>query len=777
MLIMKTKHNSFSKCTGFIFAAGFSLIEVLMVIAVVSTVAAGALLGISSVSESAEATRLDRDVRVVNGAIRAYLLNGGTFLETDLVDPARVLAKLKSRASADSARQLAGVRGSMVDQRLTFELQSEEEAVSNGERARFIADRLNPRFVIERGGSRGIRRFVLDSEMAKQDFGAEERTVTMKLAKKDAWVWDYQASSPSRVRPASIPVATHVAAITSTNSGDALPLNPPVFSVKGGTYPLLSFDLPVSFTNPNPANTSSIVYSIDGGAFVHYDGQPVLVGPGASVAAYAVSTDPDDWEDSAATSREFAANIVPLALSLAVPNPSVTYAGVGGAMILGNTAAPSLAEPPVLTVTNLHQIPVSYQNSDSFALRWTYDGSSPLASATAVTGSAFAGGFEKEIVPIGLAKWQAGTTITISAVARSLNPNAMSDSPVVSGVVTVSPMSLRAPEITAATSGDSVTIAPKTEFGDTPAGFRILYTLDGTEPEEGNGMTYTGPINVPNELFVHTDLKARVFGPSGYTGWFVPSPSATLRKPSKASTSAGYEFLKQYHEAGLCGYTWNVLGRSSSVSGAQSLITGSIAVGPLAELDFDKLTYLGNIALDPLGVVTGPANVARTDISPIKTAATALSITAGLLTPTQTFGDIIGSKKIVATASDGMNIIKINSVKLASSEVLMFHGGPSDFFIVNVTDALELTGSSIIKLSGEIRPDRVLINSPNGASVKLTGGAGIMSISFLAPNSSVTIGGTTTYTGNIFSGNGSRLHGNPQLVGGNPFGECEDCCD
>jgi choice-of-anchor A domain-containing protein/prepilin-type N-terminal cleavage/methylation domain-containing protein len=774
---MKTKHKSLPNRPSVRRAAGFSLIEILMAIAVISSIAAGALLSISGVSESAEATRLDRDVRVVNGAIRAYLLNGGTFLASDLSDPAKVLAKLKTRASADSARRLAGLRGSMLDERLTFELQSEEEAVSDGERARFVADRLNPRFVIERGGPRGIRRFVLDAEMAKQDFGTEERSVTMKLAKNDSWVWDYQSSSPSPARPASIPVATNVASITPTVSADALQLNPPVFSVKGGTYPLLQFDMPVDLINPNPANTSYILYSIDGGAFAQYNGQPITVPPGASVAAYAVSTDPDDWADSAALAKEFKANIVPLGLALAVPHPRVTYAAMGGAMIPGTVAAPASAEPPILTVTNLHQIPVSYQNSDSFALRWTYDGSSPLKSATAVSGSAFSGGFEKQVVPIGLANWRGETTITINAIAQSLNPNAMSDSPVVSGVVTVSPMELRAPEIIAAASGDAVTIAPKTEFGDTPAGYRILYTLDGTEPEEGNGITYTGPINVPSELFVHKDLKARVFGPTGYSGWFVPSPSATLRKLSKASTSAGYEFLKNYHDAGLCGYTWNVLGALSSVSGAQSLITGSIAVGPLAQLDFDKLTYLGKIALDPLGLVTGPANVTPVNIAPVKTAAMALTVAAGQLTPTQTFGDIIDSKKIVATASDGMNIIQINSVQLAASETLIFHGGPSDFFIVNVTGSLELGGSSIIKLSGTIRPDRVLINSPNGAQVKLTGGTGIMSISFLAPNSSVTIGGTTTYTGNIFSGNGSRLHGNPQLVGGSPFGECEGCCD
>jgi choice-of-anchor A domain-containing protein len=395
-----------------------------------------------------------------------------------------------------------------------------------------------------------------------------------------------------------------------------------------------------------------------------------------------------------------------------------------------------------------------------------------------VSGSSFSGGFAGQSVSIDLPNWQGGTSLAIKAVARSLNPNALSDSAVVSGVLTVSPMSLRAPVITAHSSSDMVTIQPDSGYGDTPVGHRIIYTLDGSEPAEGHGSLYSGPINVPRELFVHTDLKARVFPPPDYSQWFYASPVSTLRKHSKATTSAGYAFLQDYHNAGMCAYTCNVFGTFSNVAGSGATITGSIAVGPLAMLDFDHTSnFAGYVHNDPLGIVTGTTRVVTKNIAPIRDAAMQLNAAASQLIPTQTYGSITGTTKIDAGASDGMNIISIQRIKLASADTLTFRGGPSDFFIVNVTESVELTGSSLIKTSGSMRPDRVLINVPNGGNVKLTGGAGIMSITFMAPRSSVTIGGNSTYTGNIFSGNFSGLNGTPQLIGGDHFGECDDCCD
>ncbi len=776
MKIIKKAGLSFNR-------SGFSLIEFLTAVAIISTVGAGAVVSFTNVAGKAEQTKLRHDVALLNQSIRTYVANGGKFVAADLAGPDTILAKLKKRATEESGKQFAGLREGMIDSRLACELQTDGDAASDGERARFVGDPANPRFVIEDSGEPGVSRFVLDENLASHDFGTEERRGTNQLAAVDPWVWDYDSEAVPTRRPGIAPLAyTNTATAAAANSGNALPLNPPVFSIGGDCFPLLQFDLPLTFSNPNRHQTSSIHYSINGGSFKPYTGGAVPVVPGMTVSAYCSSNDPDDWEDSRAVWNEYTANIVPLSLAIAVPQTLVTYVEAGGAMLPGSVPPPPPAVRPELSVTNLDLIPASYQNSSSFTVQWTYDGTEPFSSNTAVTGAAFTNGFQTQPVDISLSRWKKSTSLHLKAIARSLKPAALGHSAVAAGMLTTRPMALREAVLTALTGGHLVGIAPTTSFGDTPAGFRIFFTTDGTEPAEANGAPvngtlYTGPVNMPPRLFISADLKAKVFGPEGYERWFTPSATATLTKPSLASTSAAYAFLLEYHNAGFCPYTWSVLGPTSNVSGAQATINGTIAVGPGATLDFDKMTYRGIIATDPLGLVTGPAHTAVANIAPLKVAALALNQSAMALTPTQTLGEIISSTVITASAPDGMNIVNIQRIKLAASDTLTFTGGPKDFFIVNVIDSLELTGGSLIKIAGSLALNRVLINSPNAKAVKLTGGAGIMPVTFLAPLSNVTIGGSSTYTGNILSGPGSGLNGNPILVGGSPFGECDNCCD
>src|SRR5262249_31788666 len=143
---------------------------------------------------AAENTKLQRDVTVINSAIRTYLVNGGVFLQADLQNPATVLTKLKNTANANSRKEIAGLRGSMMDERLSVEMQKASEAGEGTWRARFIADPGNPGFVVQRSGPPGIRRFVLDERLAGQPAGEEERKANLKLAKNDPWVWDYKST-------------------------------------------------------------------------------------------------------------------------------------------------------------------------------------------------------------------------------------------------------------------------------------------------------------------------------------------------------------------------------------------------------------------------------------------------------------------------------------------------------------------------------------------------------------------------------------------------------
>ena len=95
---------------------GFSLLELLIVLAAMSSVAAMGYVHFSSTTEAVKAAKLRQDVAALNTAVRTYLMSGGDL--STVADGAAVIAKLKTTASAAHRSTLAGLRGSMVDLRL-----------------------------------------------------------------------------------------------------------------------------------------------------------------------------------------------------------------------------------------------------------------------------------------------------------------------------------------------------------------------------------------------------------------------------------------------------------------------------------------------------------------------------------------------------------------------------------------------------------------------------------------------------------------------------------
>ena len=91
---------------------------------------------------------------------------------------------------------------------------------------------------------------------------------------------------------------------------------------------------------------------------------------------------------------------------------------------------------------------------------------------------------------------------------------------------------MRCPAPVISATGLEVTLSLVTTFGDMPAGARIYYTLDGTDPgdfggEPVSGTLYTDPFTVPTGGGAVT-VTARVYGPPGYTQWFTVSNAATI---------------------------------------------------------------------------------------------------------------------------------------------------------------------------------------------------------------------------------------------------------
>ncbi len=522
---------------------GFSLLEVLMVVALISTITAGTIVMVGDVTKAAGSTKLQRDVRVLNSAIRSYLLNGGTLLSTDLSDPAKVLAKLKTTASAGSAKQIAGLRGVMLDERLVLEMQSEAEAGEGVERARFIADPANPRFVVQNDGPPGISRFVLDPDFAARDYGTEERETSMKLAKRDAWVWDYSDQGPGRGVPGTPPAVNPY--LTNPNPEDAANtvLSPPKFSIPAGELPLSSYPLELALLSPNPAGSSEILYGIDGGAFSRYDG-PVSIEPGTTVTAMTATLDPDHYEDSPASAAHT------YTTSPVNPEPVLDFGKSGfNYFELGGDAAPGSPDSPGTgevsgtgTLANLSMIPAAYQNSSVFRFVWTYDGSNPLNSASAQNQPDFTDSFVPAVVPLPLTVFGTARTVTVQGAVKSANSTLVSDSVIVSQTLAAAVLPLRPPLVHI--DGRDVTLSLDVSGGDMPANARIFYTTDGTDPgvdEQGNplrGTLYDGrTTSLDGATGSDQSVIARVYAPLPYLQFFNVSTAASVEFLLPADTS------------------------------------------------------------------------------------------------------------------------------------------------------------------------------------------------------------------------------------------------
>ena len=101
----------------------FSLVESLIVVAVIGIVAALGSAVFSDVVTSARDQKLISDVDTLNRSVIAYLGAGGDLSKAE--SPEEVLSALKR--SMSSASRVPTLSGSKIDERLTFTLQSSGE--------------------------------------------------------------------------------------------------------------------------------------------------------------------------------------------------------------------------------------------------------------------------------------------------------------------------------------------------------------------------------------------------------------------------------------------------------------------------------------------------------------------------------------------------------------------------------------------------------------------------------------------------------------------------
>ncbi len=278
---MKSRKNS----------RGFSLTEALIAVGVLGILSGLGAVVVTEVVSSTQKQKLSLDVETLNRSIIAYLGTGGDL--STAKTPEEVLLALKK--SMKSSSRVPTLSGSKIDERLTFNVQSPDEAGGKGWRANW--DGASQRFVLaQSGNSPGIKGFTLDDSIVKQDLEEEDSRSSFLYAEKGAWIWDYSEVAPvTPPGPSNMPISpiADTSPIPPPPGPGGNAVNPtnllaPLFSLGTGAYAINSFNLPLTLSNPNPAGSSALYYSINYGNWMAYSG-PLSVRPGSVVAAQAIA--------------------------------------------------------------------------------------------------------------------------------------------------------------------------------------------------------------------------------------------------------------------------------------------------------------------------------------------------------------------------------------------------------------------------------------------------------------------------------------------------------
>jgi hypothetical protein len=209
-------------------------------------------------------------------------------------------------------------------------VQSESEAQRKGWRAYWSP--ADQRFILAQTGPAGIKGFTLDSSAIPKDLASTTAKTPLLYAENSSWIWDYKDAAPSLNPGPSVVNVGEVAdtvPVPPTGSvgpgfSSSTPLLTPGFSVASGSFPISSFNLPLTLTNPNPAGSSDLFYSIDFGPWQAYTA-PLSVKPGSVVAAQAIAKS-NLYTNSARAEQTYLA--LPANLLPPVISPSRTDFGI-----------------------------------------------------------------------------------------------------------------------------------------------------------------------------------------------------------------------------------------------------------------------------------------------------------------------------------------------------------------------------------------------------------------------------------------------------------------
>jgi type II secretory pathway pseudopilin PulG len=498
--------------------SGFSLVEALVVIAVIGLVATVVVPSIQEGPDAAKKAKLDQDVAIVNNAIDAYLAAGGA---QGALNAGGVVEALKQRVLGGPTAEMTGPLGPFLDPRVITSPTDFDWS------ARFETSP-RPRFVVEKS-----RNGIMFDRGLPSPIGGPSASAN------SSWLWSYAPVAAGQVaKPIFEPGTLDSGTILGTTNTVLAGLAAPVISPSSQALQISGFPLLVSITNPNPPGSSIVYYKIDSGSYVLWVGSPFTVNPGSTISAVSVSIDPSRYYNSTAASETY--NVIPLQLSLTVTAPTgVTYAQAGGQIVGQALLAPVSA---TISLANATDIPAPYLSSSYFSVRYTLDGSDPVSSPTAQTGSAFDGNFSSLQISLGLAVWGANSSIAIRAAAVSAKPAWFTSSAVVSATVSPQKVSLDPPIVLPANQvvTFSVTVVMSNPATGPSSGMSVRYTTNNTAPTAANGFTYSSPFSL-SSLGVNEQkpVRASTVVTGSLTNWFNQSAETTRVYTGPAFAGSG----------------------------------------------------------------------------------------------------------------------------------------------------------------------------------------------------------------------------------------------
>jgi len=313
--------------------SGFSLLELVITIALLGVIAGMGASLLTDDSDSARVAKLQSDVTALNQMVALYVADGGSL--AGLSTPQTVLDKMKrSRPQSEWQQHVGIVSGRLLDVRLRALMTSQPD---NSNNPRAFWDRTKQRFIMSKAPGSAVSDFYLDETLATADYGTEKRTKSVVTfnSSNSGWVWGASASNPAAgyldPQPFTPPTPTtgfnpnETADATSAppadsgggsggggGGGGGSPAQPtlaflpiPVISPAGGTFAFSNFPTSVTITSGAPPEVSMLMYSINGGAWQEYAGTSIPLMPAMTLQAYNLSTRPAEYATSFTNTQSY----------------------------------------------------------------------------------------------------------------------------------------------------------------------------------------------------------------------------------------------------------------------------------------------------------------------------------------------------------------------------------------------------------------------------------------------------------------------------------------